>query len=91
MCTDSLVVLYYTVCSTELLVVGNQWYWVYTTGDTSLYLYAVREATLGIGDVRLVATTQCVHASTNTSIASLVITLNTLQLAASHTTHTTHY
>ena len=52
------------VCSTELLVVGNQWYWVYTTGDTSLYLYAVREASLGIGDVRLVATTQCVHAST---------------------------
>ena len=41
-------------------MVGNQWYWMYTTCDSSLYLYAVREHELSVGDLRLLAVTQCV-------------------------------
>ena len=44
---------------------------MYASGDVSLYLYAVREPVLSIGDVRLTATTQCIHCST--SSMSLVV------------------
>jgi hypothetical protein len=42
------------------MVVGNQWYWVYSTMDTSLHVYAVREHEMLLGDLRLLHTTQCV-------------------------------
>jgi len=42
------------------MVVANQWYWVYTTHDASLFLYAVREHELEVGDLRLLHTTQTV-------------------------------
>jgi len=44
--------------STETMVVGNQWYWVHSTLDSSLFLYAVREHELSIGDLRLLHATQ---------------------------------
>ena len=40
------------------MIVANQWYWVYTSMDSSLYLYAVREQELGLGDLRLLHATQ---------------------------------
>ena len=54
-----LVLVTTTAHASELMVVGNQWYWVYTTTDTSLFLYAVREHELVVGDLRLLHTTQC--------------------------------
>ena len=42
------------------MVVANQWYWVYATSDAALFIYAVREHELSIGDLRLLHTTQCV-------------------------------
>jgi len=41
------------------MVVANQWYWVYATPDASLFLYAVREQELSLGDLRLLQSTQC--------------------------------
>lgn len=54
----STAVLYCLGWCTETMVVANQWYWVYTSSDSSLFLYAVREQELGIGDLRLLHTTQ---------------------------------
>ena len=42
-----------------MMVVGNQWYWVHTSMDSSLYVYAVREHELMVGDLRLLHTSQC--------------------------------
>ena len=51
------------------MVVGNQWYWLYSTLDSSLYLYAVREHEMAIGDLRLLHTTQCIVVDTYHHIA----------------------
>ena len=46
---------------------------MYASGDVSLYLYAVREPVLSIGDVRLTATTQCIHCSTSAGVLTDVV------------------
>nr|QHQ98639.1 cytochrome c oxidase subunit 2 [Lacrimia lanifica] len=57
-----------TAYGVECMVVGNQWYWVYTTHDASLYLYAVREHELYCGDLRLLHTTQCIVVDSATAV-----------------------
>ncbi len=40
------------------MVVANQWYWVYATHESSLFIYAIREHELSVGDLRLLTATQ---------------------------------
>ena len=46
------------LCSSELLVIANQWYWMYGLQEGLVYSYATREHELLSGDLRLLGATQ---------------------------------
>ena len=46
------------LCSSELLVIANQWYWMYGIQEGLVYSYATREHELLSGDLRLLGATQ---------------------------------